>query len=138
VELRDRFAAHFAAALVDAFPDAEAIARRAYDLAEAMLAERARRMDAEEVEAMARELRHAALLDEPALLEPEPGWDEEPDPRWLEPPYDPSWDLEARWSEEPRQGALPSRPPGPDSERARPGLARTQPEIEDERRERSA
>jgi hypothetical protein len=139
VELRDRFAAHFAAALVDAFPDAEAIARRAYDLAEAMLSERARRLDAAEMPAIAGEIRHAALLDEPALLEPEPGWDEDQeDPRWLEPPYDPSWDVEARWSEEPRQGALPSPPPGPDSDRARPGLARTQPEAPAAPRERSA
>ena len=65
MDLRDRFAAHFAAALVDAFTDADQIARRAYDLAEAMLGERARRVDAGEGSF------HGALLDAPEpLIEP--------------------------------------------------------------------
>ena len=134
MDLRDRFAAHFAAALVDALADPGQIAARAYDLAEAMLAERARRADHEESTAIALEPRrasvppifHHALLDEP-VLEPDPGYDDDLDPSWLEPPYDPTWDLETRW------GAEPSRPPGP-------GLARTVPDaVEDEgRKERSA
>jgi hypothetical protein len=137
MDLRDRFAVHFAAALVDVFPNADEIARRAYDLAEALLAERARRIDDEEARALAERRApslaappyHGALLDEPEpMLEPDPGWEEEPDPAWLEPPYDPSWDLDVHWSGEP----TPSRPPGP-------GLARTQPvEVEEERKERSA
>jgi hypothetical protein len=118
MDLRDRFAAHFAAALVDAFPEADEIARRAYDLAEAMLRERARRIDHDEEMALL-EARHAPpLLDEPMPEEDELD---------LEPPYDPSWDLDER----PR-AASPSRPPGP-------GLARTQPpQVEEERKERSA
>ena len=127
MDLRDRFAAHFASALVAAFADDGQVARRAYDLAEAMMAERARRVDDEEGRAIALEPRrgstapparpfHGALLDEPEpMLEPDPGYDDDLDPAWLEPPYEPSWDLEARWSTEPR-----------------PGLARTQPGAEDE------
>ncbi len=121
MELRDRFAAHFAAALVDAFTDASQIARRAYDLAEAMMLERAHRIDAEEESAIAAEplhaspLYHHALLDEPEpMIEPDPGYDDDLDPSWLEPPYDPSWDLETRWTADPA-------PQGP-------GLARTVPE----------
>jgi hypothetical protein len=124
MDLRDRFAAHFASALVGAFADAGQIARRAYDLAEAMMVERARRVDDEEGSAIVFEARrasvpapppfyHAALLDEPEpMLEPDPGYDDDLNPAWLDPPYDPSWDLETRWTSEPR-----------------PGLARTQPDA---------
>jgi hypothetical protein len=117
MDLRDRFAVHFAAALVDAFPANAELARRAYDLADALMAERARRIDAEEAQAVEgaveteRLASSHALLDEPApLLEPDAGWDEDADPRLLEAPYDPSWDLDDR--RELRPG---------------PGLARTQP-----------
>lgn len=117
MDLRDRFAARFAAVLVDAFPEAEEIARRAYDLAEAMLAERARRIDLDEQRALA-EVPHAA--PQPLLDEPMEAYEDEP-------PYDPSWDLDARWSAEP----ISSRPG--------PGLARTQPPApEEDRKERSA
>lgn len=118
MDLRDRFAAHFAAALVDAFPEADEIARRAYDLAEAMLRERARRIDHDEELALL-EARHAMpLLDEPMPEEDEIDF---------EPPYDPSWDLDER-----PLATSPSRPPGP-------GLARTQPpNADEERKERSA
>lgn len=162
MDLRDRFAAHFAAALVDAFSDEHAVARRAYELAEAMLAERARRIDAEEEGAILLEPRrpsmaapadaheqapasepsepsepsespahHGALLDEPApMFEPELVYDDEDiDPRLLEPPYDPSWDLEAHVFV---TGA------GVDSPRPGPGLVRTQPEDEARKKERSA
>jgi hypothetical protein len=138
MDLRDRFAAHFAAALVDAFTDAAQLARRAYDLAEAMLDERARRIEAGEGEPLdasiappARPAHSLALLDEPEPMEPDPGFDDV-DPRWLDPPYDPSWDLEARWSAEP--SPQPSRPQTPG-----PGLARTQPEEDEaQKKERSA
>jgi hypothetical protein len=138
MDLRDRFAAHFAAALVDAFAEPDQVARRAYDLAEAMLEERARRFDADAEASAAipeerfasdappRPVHYLALLDEPEPMpEVDPGFDDDLDPRLLDPPYDPSWDLEARWSEE-------AAPP-------RPGLARTQPEIEEAaKKERSA
>lgn len=115
MDLRDRFAAQFAAALVGVFPEPEEIARRSYDLAEAMLRERARRIDEEEQVALVES--HRALLDEPM-----PHLEEDED---FEPPYDPSWDLDER----PR---APSRPPGP-------GLARTSaPPLEADRKERSA
>ena len=109
MDLRDQLAMHFAAALVDAFPNPEEIARRAYDLAEAMLSERARRIDAEEARAIMMESRDESLGAPP----PESLYDEDMEPLWLEPAYDPSWDIDPRWSAEP----------------ARPGLARTQPEI---------
>jgi hypothetical protein len=167
MDLRDRFAAQFAAALVDAFADPGQIARRAYDLAEAMLEERARRIDAEEETAIAEAgaamdlepesvdfpgpqlfdeegamytleapppYPHAALLDDPApMSEAEPADDDEL-PGWLEPPYDPRWELEARWATSPGDAParrISSRPPGP-------GLARTQPEsVTEERPARS-
>jgi hypothetical protein len=173
MDLRDRFAAQFAAALVDAFADPSDVARRAYDLAEAMMHEREQRIDAEEGAAIALEhgmisedalpdfsfedfdeasgdfltleapasYPHPALLDDPAPMseaEPEMAEDEELHdeelPGWLEPPYDPSWELEARWTSGPLE--LPprrasSRPPGP-------GLARTQPQAEPAQEERPA
>jgi hypothetical protein len=153
MDLRDRFAAHFAAALVDALADSGQIARRAYDLAEAMMIERARRIDEEEGSAIAGEPRRAsaspgvaaaeaqpglhslpgALLDEP-VLEPDPGHDDDLDPSWLEPPYDPSWDVETRWS------TAAEREGGESAPQKGPGLARTTPEPAggEERKERSA
>jgi hypothetical protein len=130
MDLRDRFAAHFAAALVDAFADPADVARRAYDLAEAMLLERARRAPGDEVDALLAQLPlayHGALLDEPEPL-PESSYDDELDPRWLDPPYDPAWDLEARWSAD--EVPLPPVLEGG----SRPGLARTRPEEEEEER----
>lgn len=141
MDLRDKFAVHFAAALVGAFPDPEQIARRAYDLADALLDERARRIDWEEARAITLDSRrdsiapplpehHAALLDEP-MFDPDDQLDEELDPRWQEPPYDPSWDVEPRWPEASGEAAA--------SEKGRPGLARTQPpEASEIGKERSA
>jgi hypothetical protein len=135
MDLRDRFAARFAASLAVAVADPAELARRAYDLAEAMLAERARRVDADEGRAIAMEPRRAppVLLDEPEPMdEPDLGYEgEELDPSCLEPPYDPTWDLEARWSAEPPGDARAPRPPGP-------GLARAQPGDDADRDRRSA
>jgi hypothetical protein len=126
MDLRDRFAAHFAAALVDAFADAGDVARRAYDLAEAMLVERARRAPGDEMDHPL--TYHGALLDEPAPLPERDAGDDDLDPRWLDPPYDPAWDLEARWDAE------PPLPPVLDGN-LRPGLARTRPEEEEAERQ---
>jgi hypothetical protein len=121
VDLRDRFAIQFAAALTGAFPHADEIARRAYDLADALLTERARRIERDE---------RAALIEEggaPAALLDEPAPPLEDDDLEVEPPYDPAWDLDER-----RPYPSPSRPPGP-------GLAWTQPAAEAaDGRERSA
>jgi hypothetical protein len=135
MDLRDRFAVRFAASLVGAVADPADLARRAYDLAEAMLAERARRIDADEARAIAGEPHRASLappeghpylLDEPApMIEPDLLYDEALDPSWL----DPSWDLETRWSAEP---APASQEPGG------PGLARTRPDGEEALKKRSA
>ena len=137
MDLRDQLAIRFAAALAGLGHDAAEIARRAYDLADALLAERERRIDADEAEAIAGEPRrgslwppavHPALLDEPVPMD-ESEWDheEEIELRARDMEYDPSWDLEPRW-------AAPGSSP-------RPGLARTQPEAsvgEVAERERSA
>ncbi len=149
MDLRDRFAAHFAAALVDAFADPDTVARRAYDLAEAMMLERAQRTSGDERLAIEAEphlaslppaapLHHAALLDEPEPpYELDPAYDDDLDPRWLDPPYDPAWDIETRWNAEPSPRASTSPPP-PQAQPQGPGLARTRPEEpqEEERKER--
>lgn len=117
MDLRDQFAVHIAASLVGALSDPTFIARHAYDLAEAMLSERDRRLALEERLAIAEVHgepppdvppleHHAALLDEPA-----PMVDEDED---VEPPYDPTWDLEPAAAAKASVG---------------PGLARTQPEA---------
>jgi hypothetical protein len=139
MNLRDHFAARFAAALVDAFPEPERIARRAYDLAEAMLAERARRIDADERRAI--EAEQGADDSEapphsfgPLLDEPHPLFDrdEDLDLSSAEPHYDPSWDAELLRDER------RSYPPDSASDSSRPGLARTRPGVTEVRRERSA
>jgi hypothetical protein len=123
MDLRDQFAMHIATALVGALSDPEHIARRAYDVAEAMLAERARRIDAEERAAIAMEPRGESLTaplpeeDGAFFGEPPAVLDEDEE---LEPPYDPTWDLEV-----PRSGEAERE--GSDSERSRPGLARIRP-----------
>ncbi len=136
MDLRDQFAVHIAAALVGALTDPAHIATRAYDLAEAMLAERERRLsliDLEErraIEAASIEAgampfeHHAALLDVPAPMDEE---DEE-----IEPPYDPTWDLE------PADKIASAAGPELDAPRAGPGLARTLPESAEPALERSA
>jgi hypothetical protein len=143
MDLRDHFAVHIAAALVDAFRDPEHIARHAYDLADAMIAERARRIDAAEGRAIAMEPEldaqsappfehHTALLDRP---EPILESDEELDPSWLEPPYDPTWDADLRREETPHRS---DAAPAVGEHQTRPGLSRTQPEVIEVPKERSA
>src|SRR5688572_6680167 len=103
LSLRDLFAAHVAATLATRVDSADTLAAKAYDLADALLRERARREPDEEraaiVEApplslgvdelddppawldIALAQRGAAFLDEPP---PPSERDDEPDPRWLE------------------------------------------------------
>lgn len=142
LSLRDLFAAHVAASLATRVDTADAIAVKSYDLADAMLRERARRVRAEAADAQLAALvddaddepswldfelgaRGALLLDEPAPMSER---DDEPDPRWLEREdrdpnsYDPRWDAEPVVV-----------PPAS----ARPGLARTAPAAEPQRKEKT-
>jgi hypothetical protein len=117
MDLRDKFAVHIASALAGALSDPAQIARRSYEFAEALVAERARRIDADEAWAIAEALPFGAIESE---FNPD-----ELDPEWLEQPYDPEWDLEPRWTVEPAPDT--ARAQGPETEVVRPGLARTQP-----------
>ena len=123
IDLRDHFAIQFAAALMRRQHSVQHIVSRAYDLADAMLAERSRRIDAEAAEAMSyappasvqeeswQDYSHRGLLDDPAppdeadsayeayLAQSDPG-DAEVDPHWLELEMDPSWEVEPRWASE--------------------------------------
>jgi hypothetical protein len=122
MDLRDKFAVHIAAALAGAFSDPAQIARRSYDFAEALVAERTRRIDADELRAIAEALPFGAIDSE---FNPD-----ELDPEWLEQRHDPTWDIEPRWTAEPAPvEAAPdtTRAQGPATEVVRPGLARTQP-----------
>jgi hypothetical protein len=108
MDLRDKFAVQIAAALAGALSDPAQIARRSYDYADALLAERARRIEAEEACVIAGEFNPDEL-----------------DSEWLEERFDPTWDVEVRWDAD----AAPdtSRAEPVDFESVRPGLARTQP-----------
>lgn len=132
MDLRDKFAVHIAASLAGALTDPAQIARRSYDFAEALLAERARRIDAEEARAIADVLPFGAIEPE---LNPD-----ELDPEWIEGRYDPTWEAEARWTAD----SAPDTARGQTIEKeiaepqatevVRPGLARTQPgEVEVQR-----
>src|SRR5262245_19262222 len=91
--LRDYFAVHFAAAFAsEQRYGLEFIAARAYDLADAMIEERARRAEAELADADAEE--RAAMVGGPLLDEPPPFSEPEDDmdPRWLDPPDQPIWE----------------------------------------------
>ena len=93
MDLRDELAVRMAAALAaSAEPpvDDRAIANRAYELADALLDERALALELE--------------------------------PRWLEPPYEPAWELEPRWSRADLARAAAKRA----SDRG-PGLASARP-----------
>ncbi len=132
MDLRDKFAVHIASALAGALSDPAQIARRSYDFADALVAERARRVDADEAQAIADAFPFGAI-------EPEFNPDEL-DPEWLERQYDPTWDVEtllaaeaiadeATTAEAAPVEAAPdtTRAQGPATEVVRPGLARTQP-----------
>lgn len=125
MHLKDYFAAHFAAALADRIERPDAIAARAYELAEAMLRERGfreREQDQAFLDHAYREqdepeetvyFESPGLLDEPAPLSESEGF--EVDPAWLDRDIDPRWELEPRWQ--------------PAAIVERPGLARTTPVI---------
>jgi hypothetical protein len=121
MELRDFFAAHLAAALAHRVERPEAIAARAYELADALVAERAKRYgawdgpleegDVDPYFAAQDSFFHAeGLLDEPAPLSER---DEELSPALFDRDIDPGWEAEPKWEEPPRS--------------ERPGLARTTP-----------
>ena len=123
-QLRDLFAIHFAAALTrEQRYSIEFIVGRAYDLADAMIAERQRRLEAEvgagedESGWMPAHLAGGLLDEAPPPSDADAANEGEAlllDPSWLEPPYDPSWDAE-KWRLEPTGAPASSRP----------GLART-------------
>jgi hypothetical protein len=140
-DLRDYFAAQFASALArEQRYSLEFISGRAYELADAMVAERERRAEEELLVARALDVDRdqwdapgdevtweghrevpGALLDAPMMPEDadsavEADLDRQPslDPRWLEPVYDPSWDAD-------RFAVRPSDLTGAE----RPGLSRT-------------
>lgn len=128
MDLRDKFAVHIAASLAGALSDPAQIARRSYEFAEALIAERARRIDADEARAIADILPFGAIEPE---LNPD-----ELDPEWVEQRYDSSWDVEARWPSEPAPDTAKTQTvptvakettETEASEVVKPGLARTQP-----------
>lgn len=109
MDLKDLFAAHVAAALAHRVERSDIIASRAYDLAEAMLRERARRAPVEDVlaepdlvdafeDGVPNEEFFAApgLLDEPAPWSDREGM--ELDPAWLDRDNDPRWEADPKWS----------------------------------------
>lgn len=156
LSLRDLFAAHVAGSLATRVDTADAIAVRAYDLADAMLRERARRAPAASLAQgdvlLAEELeidgadeepawldfelgaRGATLLDEPAPVSER---DDEPDPRWIEREERDPNSYDPRWEAEPVAlpgSSAPSSPRGVE----RPGLARTAPAVTPQRKEKTA
>jgi hypothetical protein len=121
MQLRDFFAAHFAAALAHRVDRPETIAARAYQLADALVEERAKNRGAfgdalEEADidpyfAEQDRFFHAeGLLDEPAPISER---EDELSPALFDRDIDPTWEAEPKWEEPPRS--------------ERPGLARTAP-----------
>lgn len=112
LDRRDELAARVAATLDDGQPP-WAVARRAYDLAEALIAERAWR----------------EAVDDPASEEPSEllMFVEAGDPRLDAPPHDPRWEVEPRWSERDR-ARLTARLA--EREHSGPGLASARPEAD--------
>lgn len=117
MDLRDKFAVQIAAALAGALSDPVQVARRSYDYAEALIAERSRRIDADEARAIAEALPFGAIEPE---LSPD-----ELDPQWLEERFDPTWDAEPKWNAETASDTAQAQ--AGDNDVVRPGLARTQP-----------
>jgi hypothetical protein len=130
MDLMDELAASFAAALVHLDLDPADIALRAYDVAEAMVAERTSRLGLTEPSLddghYAGWVELAAAPGEPAELSAEDETLPEPEgfpPWWPDPQYSPRWDLEPRWSPE---DIAASRPP--DAVEG-PGLASVKPAV---------
>jgi hypothetical protein len=119
LDLRDELAAVVAATMVDrqgSSPRAErpdVVARRAYDLADALLRERAGR--------------------ERATFGSEPEWGlvESTEPRLETPPHHPSWEVEPRWSDRDR-ARLQARLA--EHRHDGPGLASTRPDADGDER----
>lgn len=147
MDLKDVFAVHFAAALAQRIERADVIASRAYDLADALLRERARRVtavdvedhsladlsDSDDVEMPDEEFFRASagLLDEPAPWSDREGV--ELDASWLDRENDPRWEVEPKLSFE--LSKEHSDKPVSD----KPGLARTAPPaVVDEQKRRPA
>ncbi|MFO0550074.1 MAG: hypothetical protein U0271_16885 [Polyangiaceae bacterium] len=138
MDLKDLFAAHVAGALAARTerPPRE-LAARAYDLAEALVVERQRRIDRIEAEessirydfaAEEASLWHVGLLDEPAPYS-ESERDELP-ASWLDKEQEPAWDAEPKWAPD-ASVAAEEESAKPELRRSdRPGLARTQPEAQ--------
>lgn len=145
MDLKDAFAVHFAAALAQRIERADVVASRAYDLADALLRERARRVAAvdtddvsladlsgpDDVEEMPDDeffRASAGLLDEPAPWSDAEGV--ELDASWLDRQNDPQWELEPKLAMDPipaaPQDARPETAPGASD---KPGLARTAPQV---------
>lgn len=142
MDLKDLFAAHVAAALAHRIDRPDVIATRAYDLADAMVRERARRAPASEAGTMGSPIPYDAfddgmpdedyfrftsgLLDEPAPMSDREGM--ELDPSWMDHENEPSWEVEPKWG-----------PSAADTPSERPGLKRTTPVLEvDEKKRRPA
>jgi hypothetical protein len=124
MHLKDYFAAHLAAALAHRVERPEVIAARAYQLADALMRERARGENDEHESFLATAygenddlederayFEARGLLDEPAPLSESEGF--EVNPAWLDRDIDARLDMEPHWQ------------PAPVSER--PGLKRTAP-----------
>lgn len=135
MRLMDFFAAQVGAALASRADHAtketaQQIARRAYDIAEAMLRERTIRglgdaegegaIEPEEVERVmsSDEIRFYESAGEHLLDEPMPLEDEDLDPHWQSLANDPAWEADPKWGP-------PFSAEKRDSDR--PGLARTTP-----------
>lgn len=141
IELRDFFAAHALRALLAEGGSPDEIAWRAYDLADALVRERARRgaghdevdlaaeAEGDDVPAWAEppgDFERAGLLDEPAPMSER---DPDLDPSWADHEFDPRWEVEPRWDDRAADA------PGSD----RPGLRSTRPAAPNEdKRHRSA
>ncbi len=140
IELRDFFAAHAAGTLLTEGRSPDEIARAAYDVADALVAERERRLEREALRDDGASMPPAAesaplwasppgdfdrtsLLDEPApMSEREDDPESEVDPSWEDRAFDPRWEREPRWGEgdEPasdRPGLRSTRPPRPQEDK---------------------
>lgn len=147
MDLKDAFAVHFAAALAQRIERSDVIASRAYDLADALLRERARRTtDADLQDHSLADLSGADDMDMPdeeffrssagLLDEPAPWSDREGlelDASWLDRDNDPKWEVEPKLA---FATSKDSRTQSDKSVLDKPGLARTAPPaiVDDQKR----